>query len=58
MDEREPPTRRASVIRLLAAALAGAIGAFGLPAGAHNPQATTSVAAIQPPSHSPDPSPE
>jgi hypothetical protein len=35
MDELEQPRRGTSVVRLLAAALAGAIGAFGMPVAAH-----------------------
>jgi hypothetical protein len=45
MDEEVRPSRRASAVRLLAAALAGGIGAFGVPAGAQAaPQAPTTVA--------------
>jgi len=36
MDEIAQPRRGTSAIRLLAAALAGAIGAFGVPAAAHS----------------------
>ena len=35
MDEHEQPTRRPSLLRMLAIALAGGLGAFGAPAGAH-----------------------
>jgi len=35
MDEIAQPRRGSSAVRLLAAALAGAIGAFGMPAAAH-----------------------
>ena len=35
MDEIPQPRRSTSAIRLLAAALAGAIGAFGVPAAVH-----------------------
>jgi hypothetical protein len=35
MEGSEQPTRRPSLLRLLAAALAGAIGTFGVPAAAH-----------------------
>jgi hypothetical protein len=35
MDEREHPRRRTSLLRLLAAALAGGLGAFGIPVGGH-----------------------
>ena len=45
MDEEVRPARRASAVRLLAAALAGGIGAFGVPAGAQAaPQTSTAVA--------------
>jgi hypothetical protein len=44
MDESAKPTRRSTAIRLLTAALAGAIGAFGVPAAVHGgPQAVTSA---------------
>jgi hypothetical protein len=52
MEEIEQPRRGRSAIRLLAAALAGAIGAFGMPAAAHRaesaaaPSATTSSASV------------
>jgi hypothetical protein len=34
-DHRDQPARRTSLLRLLAAALAGGIGAFGIPAVSH-----------------------
>jgi hypothetical protein len=51
--------RRASMIRLLAAALAGAIGAFGVPAGAHVASQTAATAAPSPTvAASPEPAPQ
>ena len=52
MEGSEQSARKPSLLRLLAAALAGAIGTFGVPAAAHArtpaPTATTpSVAAAQ-----------
>jgi hypothetical protein len=47
MDEPTQPTRRASAMRLLAAALAGAIGAFGVPAGLHAAQQPATAASSQ-----------
>ena len=35
MEQSVQPSRRRSILRVLAAALAGAIGAFGVPDGAH-----------------------
>jgi hypothetical protein len=35
MDEREQPNRRMSLLRMLAVALAGGLGAFGVPATSH-----------------------
>jgi hypothetical protein len=57
--ERVPPKRRTSLLRLLAAALAGGIGTFGVPAGAHAnaaPQSVTRPSATAPdtPSARPD----
>jgi hypothetical protein len=53
MDESEQPRKGSAAIRLLAAALAGAIGAFGVPAAAHRaastPSATPSTAAAAAP---------
>jgi hypothetical protein len=45
MDESAQPGRRGSFLRVLAAALAGAIGAFGVPAGVHTVQQTAPGAA-------------
>jgi len=51
MEEIPQPRRGTSAIRLLAAALAGAIGAFGVPAAVHHaepaplPTAATTVVA-------------
>ena len=46
VEERAQTIRRTSPLRLLAAALAGAFGAFGVPGGAHVPKAPpTPVAA-------------
>jgi len=39
MDEIAQPRKGSSAVRLLAAALAGAIGAFGMPAAAHRAEA-------------------
>jgi hypothetical protein len=47
MAEADQTSRRSSAMRLLAAALAGAIGAFGVPAGVHAAQ--QQAAAISPP---------
>ena len=50
MDEIPKPRRGTSAIRMLAAALAGAIGAFGVPAAVHRaepaplPSAATTTA--------------
>ena len=46
--EGEQPTRRISPLRLLAAALAGGIGAFGVPAAVH-PASPPQVATAPPP---------
>jgi hypothetical protein len=55
MDERSQPSRRASLMRLLAAALSGAIGAFGIPAGAHAaPSAAPAIAPPPAPALTPD----
>ena len=43
--ERAQPIRRTSPLRLLAAALAGAFGAFGVPGGAHVPKTPSGPAA-------------
>jgi hypothetical protein len=45
VEERAQPTRTISPLRLLAAALAGALGAFGVPGGAHVPKAPPAPAA-------------
>ena len=45
-ESRDPVTRRPPVLRLLAAALAGALGAFGAAAGAH--RVTTPSSSAQP----------
>jgi hypothetical protein len=58
MDETAQPSRRASAIRLLAAALAGAIGAFGVPAGLHAAQQQAATASAQAPAGAPDATPE
>ena len=47
MAEADHTSRRSTAMRLLAAALAGAIGAFGVPAGVHAAQQQT--AAVGPP---------
>jgi hypothetical protein len=57
-NEREQPSRRASLMRLLAAALAGGIGAFGLTAGGHVSAAATPASATPPPAVAPDATPE
>jgi hypothetical protein len=57
-NEREQPSRRASLMRLLAAALAGGIGAFGLTAGGHVSPAATPASATPPPAVAPDATPE
>jgi len=58
MDELEQPRRGTSVVRLLAAALAGAIGAFGMPVAAHRaeqaPRATAATTAAVAPDALPD----
>lgn len=57
MDEREQTPRRMSLLRMLAAALSGAIGAFGVPAAAH--ASTPAPAAAAPPTASaPDTTPK
>jgi hypothetical protein len=51
MADSGQTSRRAAAMRLLAAALAGAIGAFGAPAGAHVAQqqaAATAPHAVAP----------
>ncbi len=45
-------------MRLLAAALSGAIGAFGIPAGAHAAQAAPPTIAPPPAALTPDATPE
>jgi hypothetical protein len=45
-ESRDPGTRRPPVLRLLAAALAGALGAFGASASTH--RVTTPSASAQP----------
>jgi hypothetical protein len=58
-NEREQPSRRASLMRLLAAALAGGIGAFGLTAAGHvSPSSAQPVVATPPPAVAPDGAPE
>jgi hypothetical protein len=47
-DAHAQPSRRASVMRMLAAALSGAIGAFGIPAAVHTAQPSTPVIATAP----------
>jgi hypothetical protein len=58
MDEIAQPGRRATLLRLLAAALAGAIGAFGVPAGIHASQQAVASAATTPPAVSSDAKPD
>jgi hypothetical protein len=58
MDESAQPSRRATLLRLLAAALAGAIGAFGVPAGIHASQQAAASAATPPPAVSSDAKPD
>jgi hypothetical protein len=60
MDETAQPSRRASAMRLLAAALAGAIGAFGVPAGLHAAQQQPATVSAQVPATAtaPDVTPE
>jgi hypothetical protein len=58
MDESSQPSRRATLLRLLAAALAGAIGAFGVPAGIHASQQPAASAATPPPAVSSDAKPD
>jgi hypothetical protein len=45
-------------MRLLAAALAGAIGAFGVPAGLHTAQQQAAATSSQAPAAAPDVTPE
>ena len=47
METSEQPARKPSLLRLLAAALAGALGTFGVPAAAH--ARTPTPAAATPP---------
>jgi len=54
VDERSQPSRRASLMRLLAAALAGAIGAFGVPLGLHAAQQQSTATSAQAPAAAPD----
>ena len=58
MDEPTEPTRRASAMRVLAAALAGAIGAFGVPAGLHAAQQPATATSSQASAAAPDVTPE
>lgn len=51
-EDSQQPRRRASLLRLFAAALAGAFGAFGFPAGGH--AAAPSQAAAPPPASAAD----
>ena len=46
------------MIRMLAAALSGAIGAFGIPAAVHTPQPSTPVVTTAPAAVAPDAEPE
>ena len=58
MDEREHPPRKPSVLRLLAIALAGALGAFGAPVGAHAASGAPSGAVPLPAATAPDAQPD
>jgi hypothetical protein len=58
MDSRAQPTRRASVMRMLAAALSGAIGAFGIPAAVHTAQPSAPVITTAPTAVAPDGKPD
>jgi hypothetical protein len=58
MDAHAQPTRRASVMRILAAALSGAIGAFGIPAAVHTGQPAAPVVTAAPAAAAPDGTPE
>jgi hypothetical protein len=58
MEEMERPRRGTSAIRLLAAALAGAFGAFGMPGVAHHAATTTPPAATTSAARAPDVNPE
>jgi len=57
MSDSGETSRRAYAMRLLAAALAGAIGAFGVPAGLHAAQ-QQAAAATPPLAVTPDAKPE
>lgn len=48
MSESVQPGRSRSILRVLAAALAGAIGAFGVPAGVHAAAQSASAGAAPP----------
>jgi hypothetical protein len=58
MDAHTQPSRRASLMRMLAAALSGAIGAFGIPAAVHTAQPATPVITTAPAAVAPDAKPE
>jgi hypothetical protein len=58
MDAHAQPSRRASVIRILAAALSGAIGAFGIPAAIHTAQPSAPVITTAPAAVTPERTPE
>jgi hypothetical protein len=58
MDAHAEPSRRASLMRILAAALSGAIGAFGVPAAVHTAQPATPVITTAPAAVAPERTPE
>jgi hypothetical protein len=58
MEAHAQPSRRASVMRILAAALSGAIGAFGVPAAVHTAQPSTPVLTTAPAAVAPERTPE
>jgi len=58
MDAHAQPNRRASVMRMLAAALSGAIGAFGIPAAVRTAQPSTPVVTTAPAAAAPDGKPD
>jgi len=58
MDEHTQPTRRPSILRLLAIALAGALGAFGAPVSAHAAGAVLPGAAAPAAATAPDARPD
>jgi hypothetical protein len=50
----QQPSRRSTLLRLFAAALAGGLGAFGVPVAGAHPSPPPAVAQTPPPASAPD----